>query len=319
MAVWEFNRGEWTEAYVFLRLLGEGRIYGASADLVKDEKTYIDIVEVIRDEPYAYARFERFLEDEIAKVKALDDEEVVFKIITAPELNEKASFLYHEIMTAPGGSRKLRVPIIQEYLEDLRFKTPKANLSEQARQKYGAKTDIIITTQNSLDKSISTEGFSIKDYDSLDHSKLQELFAGFIVNTEIPQTVSIDDQTEENKKAIQERFAGITVNTAIPQAVSVDDKTEENKKTIKERFAGINTAVEIPKTEKIDKLSIELTRFEDVKAFSEEIALPKKILIDKTINLKTPHIVSLPTIPKVDFSDILANADSVSLRGKENQ
>ena len=30
MAVWEFNRGEWTEAYVFLRLLGEGRIYGDS-------------------------------------------------------------------------------------------------------------------------------------------------------------------------------------------------------------------------------------------------------------------------------------------------
>ena len=74
MAVWEFNRGEWTEAYVFLRLLGEGRIYGASADLVKDEKTYIDIVEVIRDEPYAYARFERFLEDEIAKVKALEEQ-----------------------------------------------------------------------------------------------------------------------------------------------------------------------------------------------------------------------------------------------------
>lgn len=51
MAVWEFNRGEWTEAYVFLRLLGEGRIYGASADLVKDEKTYIDIVNIIRAEP----------------------------------------------------------------------------------------------------------------------------------------------------------------------------------------------------------------------------------------------------------------------------
>ena len=44
MAVWEFNRGEWTEAYVFLRLLGDGRIYGASANLVKDELTYIDII-----------------------------------------------------------------------------------------------------------------------------------------------------------------------------------------------------------------------------------------------------------------------------------
>ena len=47
MAVWEFNRGEWTEAYVFLRLLGDGRIYGASVDLVKDELTYIDIINIL--------------------------------------------------------------------------------------------------------------------------------------------------------------------------------------------------------------------------------------------------------------------------------
>ncbi len=164
MAVWEFNRGEWTEAYVFLRLLGEGRIYGASADLVKDEKTYIDIINIIRAEPNAYARFERFVEDEVALVKAFDNEDVVFKIITAPELNEKASFLYNEIMSAPGGKRKLKVPIIQEYLEELRFNTPKANLSDEAKQEYGAKTDIIITTKNSLDNMQSTEGFSIKSH-----------------------------------------------------------------------------------------------------------------------------------------------------------
>ena len=36
--IWEFNKGEWTEAYVFLRLLGEGRIYGATAELVKDKE-----------------------------------------------------------------------------------------------------------------------------------------------------------------------------------------------------------------------------------------------------------------------------------------
>ena len=97
-----------------------------------------------------------------------------------------------------------------------------------------------------------SDNFSIKDYDSLDHSKLQELFAGFIVNTEIPQTVSIDDQTEENKKAIQERFAGITVNTDIPQAVSVDAQTEENKKAIQERFAGITVNTDIPQTVSVD-------------------------------------------------------------------
>ena len=164
MAVWEFNRGEWTEAYVFLRLLGEGRIYGASADLVRDEKIYIDIVNVIRAEPNAYARFERFVEDEIAKVKAFDNENVVFKVITAPELNDKATFLYNEIMASSGGKRKLKVPIIQKYLEELRFRSPKANLSDEAKHEYGAKADIIITAQNSLDNSTSTEGFSVKSH-----------------------------------------------------------------------------------------------------------------------------------------------------------
>ena len=57
MAVWQFNRGEWTEAYVFLRLLGDGRIYGANDNLEKDELTYIDIINIIKDEPNQYLRF----------------------------------------------------------------------------------------------------------------------------------------------------------------------------------------------------------------------------------------------------------------------
>ena len=164
MAVWEFNRGEWTEAYVFLRLLGEGRIYGASAELVRDERTYIDIVNIIRDEPNAFFKFERFIEDEMAKVRAFDGDNVIFKIITAPELNDQASFLYNEIMSASGGNRKLKVPAIQQYLEELRFSSPKANLSDSALQQYGAKTDIIITSQSSLDNSRTTEGFSVKSH-----------------------------------------------------------------------------------------------------------------------------------------------------------
>ncbi len=163
MAVWEFNRGEWTEAYVFLRLLGDGRIYGASAELIRDEKTYIDVVNIIRDEPNSYLKFERFIEGEMAKVNAMDDN-LIFKVITAPELNEKASFLYKEIMCGSGGKRKLKVPAIQTFLEDLRFSSPKANLSDSAKEQYGAKADIIITTQNSLDNSRTTEGFSVKSH-----------------------------------------------------------------------------------------------------------------------------------------------------------
>lgn len=66
MAVWQFNRGEWTEAYVFMRLLGDGRIYGASSELTKDDSTYIDIINIIREEPDKMLIFERFVDENIA-------------------------------------------------------------------------------------------------------------------------------------------------------------------------------------------------------------------------------------------------------------
>lgn len=161
--MWEFNRGEWTEAYVFLRLLGDGRIYGASADLVKDELTYIDIINVIRDEPDKILIFERFIKDEIAYVQLYRGDEKL-KIITAPELNERATFLYEKIRNISAGNRKIEVPEIQEYMEGLSIDSPKANLSDKAIEKYGAKTDIIITTEDSFDHVRTVGGFSIKSH-----------------------------------------------------------------------------------------------------------------------------------------------------------
>lgn len=163
MAVWEFNRGEWTEAYVFLRLLGDGRIYGASADLVKDEQTYIDIINIIRDEPDKCLIFERFVKDEVVCVQSYKNGEKL-KIITAPELSEKAAFLYEKIKNITTGDRKIKVPEIQEYLESISINSPKANLSSKAKEKYGAKTDIIVTTEDSFDHVRTIGGFSIKSH-----------------------------------------------------------------------------------------------------------------------------------------------------------
>ena len=138
MAVWEFNRGEWTEAYVFLRLLGVGRIYGASAELVKDETSYIDIVNVIRDEPDKFLIFERFVKDKISYVQLFKDNESL-KIATAPEFNEKADYLYRQLKLLGTGNRKVDIPEIQEYLENFLINTPKANLSKEAKKDTVAK------------------------------------------------------------------------------------------------------------------------------------------------------------------------------------
>ena len=163
MVVWEFNRGEWTEAYVFLRLLGVGRIYGASAELVKDETSYIDIVNVIRDEPDKFLIFERFVKDKISYVQLFKDNESL-KIATAPEFNEKADHLYRQLKLLGTGNRKVDIPEIQEYLESFLIDTPKANLSKEAKKRFGSKTDIIITSEDSLDHVKTTGGFSIKSH-----------------------------------------------------------------------------------------------------------------------------------------------------------
>lgn len=162
MAVWQFNRGEWTEAYVFMRLLGDGRIYGASAELVKDESTYIDIINIIRDEPDKILIFERFVDANIAYIRASKEGDEI-AVVTAPELSEYAGLLYDRIKTLTG-NRTIDAENVQEYLESIGIETPKANLSSAAKERYGAKTDVIITSEDSLDHSRSTEGFSIKSH-----------------------------------------------------------------------------------------------------------------------------------------------------------
>lgn len=162
MAVWQFNRGEWTEAYVFMRLLGDGRIYGASSELTRDDSTYIDIINIIREEPDKLLIFERFVEDNIAYIKSSKDGEDI-KIVTAPEISKYAQILYDSIKTL-AANRVTGVADVQTYLESFGVDTPKANLSESAKEKYGAKTDVIITSEDSLDHSRTTEGFSIKSH-----------------------------------------------------------------------------------------------------------------------------------------------------------
>lgn len=44
------NKGEWSEIYVLLRLLAEGKLYAADGDLKKMEGVYFPIIKIIREE-----------------------------------------------------------------------------------------------------------------------------------------------------------------------------------------------------------------------------------------------------------------------------
>lgn len=158
--MWAFNYGEWTEAYVFLRLLGNGRIYAADGNFERNANVYIDILNIIRYEKDHILKFQRELEAVSAK-----DNDMVFKVLPYNELVEKADYLYDAIKSVTTADRKFTVPEIEDYLSELKFSQPKVpKLPRNVEDEYGKKTDIIITIQDSTDFAISTTGFSIKSH-----------------------------------------------------------------------------------------------------------------------------------------------------------
>lgn len=163
MGVWCFNKGEWTEVYVFLRLLGKGRIYGANKNLVKDESLYLDIKEILRYEGVNILAFKREIEGENSIVRVVDND-TTFKIITAPELDEHATILYREIIRVKGNNGTFSSEFSQQFLEGIGLKSPKANLPQDVKERYGKKSDIILRYTTSFDHAVNTNGFSIKSH-----------------------------------------------------------------------------------------------------------------------------------------------------------
>lgn len=163
MGVWKFNKGEWTESYVFLRLLGRGRIYGANRDLIKDESLYLDIREILRYEGENIIAFQREIENGNGIVKILNND-VFIRIITSPELDEQATLLYNEIKRIKSTDRTFSFEQTQTLLENLGLSSPKSNLPPIALEKYGNKTDIVLKYTTSFDHAINTSGFSIKSH-----------------------------------------------------------------------------------------------------------------------------------------------------------
>ena len=46
------NKGEWSEIYVLLRLLADGKIYAADSELNKLDGVYFPIIKIIREYQY---------------------------------------------------------------------------------------------------------------------------------------------------------------------------------------------------------------------------------------------------------------------------
>lgn len=87
------NKGEWSELYVLLKLLAEGKLYAGDENVNKIESIYYDILKVIKKQREDNLTFIRN-----GSVKIFSQlQQAVIAEIPISEFMEKAQFLFNKI------------------------------------------------------------------------------------------------------------------------------------------------------------------------------------------------------------------------------
>lgn len=106
------NKGEWSEVYVFLKLLADGRIYAADSDLNKLDDIYFPIVKIIRENMSEGAN--EYITGEVIDIY-VNDEKV--KTIEKNKFEEQSRVLIAEIRESKGSAFSL--PNIQTFMDEI--------------------------------------------------------------------------------------------------------------------------------------------------------------------------------------------------------
>lgn len=143
------NKGEWSEVYAFLRIIADGRLYGADGNIEKRDDLYYDIIRVIRQEDKESLDYVISDDGKTAEVRSGKD--VLLKIDRS-SFKEEADYLLNTIKTSKGPS--FPSPRTQDFMSKIRCFKIKAPSSD--------KSDITIQIHDFRTNMDPTLGFSIK-------------------------------------------------------------------------------------------------------------------------------------------------------------
>ncbi len=141
------NKGEWSELYVFLKLLGDGVLYAADANLNKIEGLYYPLIEILRNEKDNIKHYRK----EGLNVNILSEDGKCLLEIPCEEFIHKAEVLLKAIKD---GHNTFSVPVIEEFMKLILCSKVKADSFD--------KTDITIILHDRKICTDETFGFSIK-------------------------------------------------------------------------------------------------------------------------------------------------------------
>lgn len=155
----KLNIGEWSEGYVFLKLLGEGKVHAKKSNENKlDPSLYLDVLAVICRELDTFIKYTH----SSSTVKCIFGD-TMFAEYPARVFLNKSVALFQAIKEKPLGT--IAVPEIESFFSDIKHFTVKGSSREfPEHPAFGGKTDIVLEVQ-SITSGIHEEiGFSIKSY-----------------------------------------------------------------------------------------------------------------------------------------------------------
>lgn len=141
------NKGEWSELYVFLKLLGDGVLYAADANLNKINDLYYPLIEILRKEN---EQIKHYVKNDV-NINIVDDAGKNVLTLLVTEFEAKAELLLSAIKNS--GST-FSVPAIEEFMQIIKCSKVKADSFD--------KSDITLVLHDCKTYRNETFGFSIK-------------------------------------------------------------------------------------------------------------------------------------------------------------
>ncbi len=162
MSIYEknFNKGEWAEFYVLLKLLGDGRLYMADNMLEKKFDTYLDVLKVIREEAKR-GTLEYVVDKDASTIRIQDTAEVLRSHIPSSDFRASAAKLFDGIKAMTGKARPAPASVCS-FAEFIYVENPKAPAVKALKKQFGGKNDIFLEVRDSQTALVSVMGFSIK-------------------------------------------------------------------------------------------------------------------------------------------------------------
>src|SRR5574344_834464 len=141
------NKGEWSELYVFLKLLGDGILYAADSELNKIENLYYPLISIIRNENNKIKKYEK--EDSVINV--IDEANNIILNLPMEEFKDKANTLLNAIKKS---DKTFAVPEIENFMQTINCLKVKADSMD--------KSDITVVLHDNKTYTDTQFGFSIK-------------------------------------------------------------------------------------------------------------------------------------------------------------